>query len=184
MKCDQYWPSRGTETYGLIQVTLIDTVELATYCVRTFALYKVYILIYTFYILWKAGISTLPPPLLPSPTSLLSLCTPSFCLLPYLCAFFPYFHIPFLPFPSFHFSPLFPSNSTEHWDFFRVLYFPDDIKYCKLMQGSHNEKPEYHGTCSAQVYSTVKDLTLFESLIWIFLLSSYPEFFFLLAPNI
>lgn len=31
------------------------------------------------------------------------------------------------------------------------------------MQGSHNEKPEYHGTCGAQVYSTVKDLTLFES---------------------
>ncbi|XP_072260377.1 receptor-type tyrosine-protein phosphatase delta isoform X30 [Pyxicephalus adspersus] len=40
IKCDQYWPSRGTETYGLIQVTLQDTVELATYCVRTFALYK------------------------------------------------------------------------------------------------------------------------------------------------
>ncbi|XP_032941036.1 receptor-type tyrosine-protein phosphatase delta isoform X34 [Catharus ustulatus] len=40
VKCDQYWPSRGTETYGLIQVTLSDTVELATYCVRTFALYK------------------------------------------------------------------------------------------------------------------------------------------------
>lgn len=41
VKCDQYWPSRGTETYGLIQVTLLDTVELATYCVRTFALFKV-----------------------------------------------------------------------------------------------------------------------------------------------
>ncbi|XP_041419942.1 receptor-type tyrosine-protein phosphatase delta isoform X39 [Xenopus laevis] len=40
IKCDQYWPSRGTETYGLIQVTLLDTVELATYTVRTFALYK------------------------------------------------------------------------------------------------------------------------------------------------
>ncbi|XP_078248923.1 receptor-type tyrosine-protein phosphatase F isoform X9 [Pogona vitticeps] len=40
VKCDQYWPSRGTETYGLIQVTLLDTVELATYTVRTFALYK------------------------------------------------------------------------------------------------------------------------------------------------
>ncbi|XP_058886192.1 receptor-type tyrosine-protein phosphatase delta-like isoform X17 [Acipenser ruthenus] len=40
VKCDQYWPTRGTETYGLIQVTLLDTVELATYCVRTFALYK------------------------------------------------------------------------------------------------------------------------------------------------
>uniref|UniRef100_A0A8C6X3M2 Receptor-type tyrosine-protein phosphatase F n=1 Tax=Naja naja TaxID=35670 RepID=A0A8C6X3M2_NAJNA len=40
VKCDQYWPGRGTETYGLIQVTLLDTVELATYTVRTFALYK------------------------------------------------------------------------------------------------------------------------------------------------
>ncbi|XP_037116510.1 receptor-type tyrosine-protein phosphatase delta-like isoform X13 [Syngnathus acus] len=40
VKCDQYWPSRATETYGLIQVTLLDTVELATYCVRTFALFK------------------------------------------------------------------------------------------------------------------------------------------------
>lgn len=41
MKCDQYWPSRGTETYGMIQVTMLDTLELATYSVRTFALYKV-----------------------------------------------------------------------------------------------------------------------------------------------
>uniref|UniRef100_A0A8C5KLH6 Receptor-type tyrosine-protein phosphatase delta n=1 Tax=Jaculus jaculus TaxID=51337 RepID=A0A8C5KLH6_JACJA len=40
VKCDQYWPSRGTETHGLVQVTLLDTVELATYCVRTFTLYK------------------------------------------------------------------------------------------------------------------------------------------------
>ncbi|XP_075307618.1 receptor-type tyrosine-protein phosphatase delta isoform X18 [Odontesthes bonariensis] len=40
VKCDQYWPTRATETYGLIQITLLDTVELATYCVRTFALFK------------------------------------------------------------------------------------------------------------------------------------------------
>ncbi|XP_071262643.1 receptor-type tyrosine-protein phosphatase F-like isoform X10 [Salvelinus alpinus] len=40
VKCDQYWPSRGTETYGMIQVTMLDTVELATYSVRTFTLYK------------------------------------------------------------------------------------------------------------------------------------------------
>ncbi|XP_038649926.1 receptor-type tyrosine-protein phosphatase F-like isoform X17 [Scyliorhinus canicula] len=40
VKCDQYWPCRGTETYGMIQVTLLDVVELATYSVRTFALYK------------------------------------------------------------------------------------------------------------------------------------------------
>lgn len=41
IKCDQYWPSRGTETYGMIQVTLLDTIELATFCVRTFSLHKV-----------------------------------------------------------------------------------------------------------------------------------------------
>lgn len=41
VKCDQYWPTRATETYGLIQVSLLDTVELATYCVRTFSLFKV-----------------------------------------------------------------------------------------------------------------------------------------------
>nr|XP_033477392.1 receptor-type tyrosine-protein phosphatase F-like [Epinephelus lanceolatus] len=40
VKCDQYWPSRGTETYGMIQVTMLDTLELATYSIRTFALYK------------------------------------------------------------------------------------------------------------------------------------------------
>uniref|UniRef100_A0A3B3Z0A9 protein-tyrosine-phosphatase n=1 Tax=Poecilia mexicana TaxID=48701 RepID=A0A3B3Z0A9_9TELE len=41
IKCDQYWPSRGTETYGMTQVTLLDTMELATFCVRTFSLHKV-----------------------------------------------------------------------------------------------------------------------------------------------
>uniref|UniRef100_A0A673N341 protein-tyrosine-phosphatase n=1 Tax=Sinocyclocheilus rhinocerous TaxID=307959 RepID=A0A673N341_9TELE len=40
IKCDQYWPGRGTETYGMIQVTLLDTIELATFCVRTFSLHK------------------------------------------------------------------------------------------------------------------------------------------------
>ncbi|KAM7400850.1 hypothetical protein PAMA_005163 [Pampus argenteus] len=40
IKCDQYWPSRGTETYGTIQVTLLDTMELATFCVRTFSLHR------------------------------------------------------------------------------------------------------------------------------------------------
>uniref|UniRef100_A0A8C5JG59 protein-tyrosine-phosphatase n=1 Tax=Junco hyemalis TaxID=40217 RepID=A0A8C5JG59_JUNHY len=38
IKCDQYWPGRGTDTYGMIQVTLLDTIELATFCVRTFSL--------------------------------------------------------------------------------------------------------------------------------------------------
>ncbi|XP_061834727.1 receptor-type tyrosine-protein phosphatase S-like isoform X2 [Nerophis lumbriciformis] len=40
IKCDQYWPSRGTDTYGTIQLTLLDTMELATFCVRTFSLHK------------------------------------------------------------------------------------------------------------------------------------------------
>ncbi|XP_034470421.1 receptor-type tyrosine-protein phosphatase S-like isoform X8 [Hippoglossus hippoglossus] len=40
IKCDQYWPSRGTDTHGMIQVTLLDTMELATFCVRTLSLHK------------------------------------------------------------------------------------------------------------------------------------------------
>ncbi|XP_064477479.1 tyrosine-protein phosphatase Lar-like isoform X1 [Ornithodoros turicata] len=38
IKCDQYWPSRGSETYGIMEVTLEDVQELATYCIRTFSL--------------------------------------------------------------------------------------------------------------------------------------------------
>ncbi|XP_049275010.1 receptor-type tyrosine-protein phosphatase delta isoform X2 [Rhipicephalus sanguineus] len=38
VKCDQYWPSRGSESYGLMEVTLEDVQELATYCIRTFSL--------------------------------------------------------------------------------------------------------------------------------------------------
>ncbi|CAF3910060.1 unnamed protein product [Rotaria sp. Silwood2] len=38
LKCDQYWPSRGTETYGSIQVTLTDFIELASYSIRTFTI--------------------------------------------------------------------------------------------------------------------------------------------------
>lgn len=41
VKCDQYWPSRGTETYGTIQVTMLDTVELAAYVIRSFTISKV-----------------------------------------------------------------------------------------------------------------------------------------------
>ncbi|XP_077973840.1 receptor-type tyrosine-protein phosphatase delta-like isoform X3 [Styela clava] len=40
VKCDQYWPATGSETYGLMQVTLLDEIELATYCIRCFALHK------------------------------------------------------------------------------------------------------------------------------------------------
>ncbi|CAF3373988.1 unnamed protein product [Rotaria sp. Silwood1] len=38
LKCDQYWPTRGTETYGSIQVTLTDFIELASYSIRTFTI--------------------------------------------------------------------------------------------------------------------------------------------------
>jgi len=44
VKCDQYWPTRGTESYGLVHVTLVDVVELATYTVRTFQLMMVMML--------------------------------------------------------------------------------------------------------------------------------------------
>lgn len=47
IKCDQYWPGRGTDTYGAVQVTLLDTMELATFCVRTFSLHKVKTLMFT-----------------------------------------------------------------------------------------------------------------------------------------
>ena len=41
VKCDQYWPTRGSESYGFVQVTFVDVVELATYTIRTFQLVMV-----------------------------------------------------------------------------------------------------------------------------------------------
>nr|CAH7755220.1 unnamed protein product [Callosobruchus chinensis] len=40
IKCDQYWPTRGSETYGAMSVTVTDVQELATYCIRTFQIHK------------------------------------------------------------------------------------------------------------------------------------------------
>uniref|UniRef100_A0A1B0GN65 Uncharacterized protein n=1 Tax=Phlebotomus papatasi TaxID=29031 RepID=A0A1B0GN65_PHLPP len=40
IKCDQYWPSRGSETYGQLTVTISETQELATYSIRTFQVCK------------------------------------------------------------------------------------------------------------------------------------------------
>ncbi|XP_052776376.1 tyrosine-protein phosphatase Lar-like isoform X3 [Mya arenaria] len=40
IKCDQYWPGRGAETYGLMHVLLVDVTELATYTIRTFHLQR------------------------------------------------------------------------------------------------------------------------------------------------
>lgn len=36
IKCDQYWPSRGTESYGMMSVTIAEVQELSTYSIRTF----------------------------------------------------------------------------------------------------------------------------------------------------
>ncbi|XP_071800264.1 receptor-type tyrosine-protein phosphatase F-like isoform X1 [Asterias amurensis] len=41
VKCDQYWPSKGQDTYGDIQVTLHDMTDLATYSVRNFSLINI-----------------------------------------------------------------------------------------------------------------------------------------------
>ncbi|XP_046912035.2 protein tyrosine phosphatase 99A isoform X4 [Dermatophagoides farinae] len=35
-KCDMYWPKEGTETYGIVQVRLLQEVVMATYTLRTF----------------------------------------------------------------------------------------------------------------------------------------------------
>lgn len=40
IKCDQYWPTRGTESYGQMHVTLMNVEELSTYCIRTFILQR------------------------------------------------------------------------------------------------------------------------------------------------
>ena len=36
IKCDQYWPNRDRSAYGPIGVTIMDTLELAHYTIRTF----------------------------------------------------------------------------------------------------------------------------------------------------
>ncbi|CAH1184278.1 unnamed protein product [Phyllotreta striolata] len=40
IKCDQYWPTRGTETYGSMHVTTTEVQELATYSIRSFHIQK------------------------------------------------------------------------------------------------------------------------------------------------
>ena len=40
IKCHQYWPSEGGESYGDIQVTLMQTMELSDFTVRTFTVKK------------------------------------------------------------------------------------------------------------------------------------------------
>ena len=36
VKCNQYWPSYGTTTYGNVQVSLKEVENLAEYSIRTF----------------------------------------------------------------------------------------------------------------------------------------------------
>lgn len=40
IKCDQYYPTRGTESYGPMHVTLMNVEEISTYCIRTFILQR------------------------------------------------------------------------------------------------------------------------------------------------
>ena len=37
VKCNQYWPSYGSTTYGNVQVTLKEAENLAEYSIRTFS---------------------------------------------------------------------------------------------------------------------------------------------------
>ena len=37
-KCEQYWPSAGSQTYGEVTVESLDTVEYTDYIIRTFTL--------------------------------------------------------------------------------------------------------------------------------------------------
>ncbi|XP_026465523.1 tyrosine-protein phosphatase Lar-like [Ctenocephalides felis] len=40
IKCDQYWPTRGSDVYGQMTVTTVDVQELAAYCIRTFQIQR------------------------------------------------------------------------------------------------------------------------------------------------
>ena len=43
-KCEQYWPSYGSTTYGNVQVTLKEAENLAEYSIRTFSVSPVSVL--------------------------------------------------------------------------------------------------------------------------------------------
>uniref|UniRef100_A0A1I8FJ74 Protein-tyrosine-phosphatase n=1 Tax=Macrostomum lignano TaxID=282301 RepID=A0A1I8FJ74_9PLAT len=40
VKCDMYWPNKGSEVFDYMTVSLLDTLELAYYTIRTFALHR------------------------------------------------------------------------------------------------------------------------------------------------
>lgn len=41
IKCDQYWPTRAAQTYGVVQVSPKETLEFAHYTLRVFDVLKV-----------------------------------------------------------------------------------------------------------------------------------------------
>uniref|UniRef100_A0A1I8F518 Tyrosine-protein phosphatase domain-containing protein n=1 Tax=Macrostomum lignano TaxID=282301 RepID=A0A1I8F518_9PLAT len=42
VKCDMYWPNKGSEVFDYMTVSLLDTLELAYYTIRTFALHRAF----------------------------------------------------------------------------------------------------------------------------------------------
>lgn len=48
-KCDMYWPKKGSETYGCIQVTLLREDVMATYTIRTLQIRHMKVGIHNFY---------------------------------------------------------------------------------------------------------------------------------------
>lgn len=48
-KCDMYWPKEGMETYGIIQVKLIEEEVMSAYTVRTFHLKHLKVSCYLFF---------------------------------------------------------------------------------------------------------------------------------------
>ena len=51
-KCERYWPSCGTTTYGNVQVTITDALNHAEYFIRTFSISLVSAIPYSAYTLW------------------------------------------------------------------------------------------------------------------------------------
>lgn len=56
-KCDMYWPKEGAETYGIIQVRLVEELIMSTYTIRTFAIrnikMKKVLIFYLFFITYS-----------------------------------------------------------------------------------------------------------------------------------
>jgi netrin-G3 ligand len=59
IKCDQYWPTRGSGQFGVFTVTLADTLDLAHYTIRTLTIQvswdEIFVDLFTFIPLQKRG---------------------------------------------------------------------------------------------------------------------------------